>query len=93
MPFGQLIHIEDGPKSLVKFWLTFDYLFQNWKNHSSKFGQNCVSNSWDIANIEFLWLAVVGDGGVHSHFHVKLNLGYVCLSCGWVGVLKICLFF
>ena len=24
---------------------------------------------------------------VCSHFHVKPNLGYVRLSCGWVGVL------
>ena len=30
-----------------------------------KFGQNRVSNSWDIADIEFVW-----GGGVHSHFHV-----------------------
>ena len=35
-----------------------------------------------LLTLSFLWLAVVGDGGVHSHFHVKLNLGYVCLSCG-----------
>ena len=36
-----------------------------------KFGQNCMSNSWDVANIEF---PVGGGGGVR-------------LICGWVGVL------
>ena len=32
---------------------------------------------------------MVRGGGVQSHFHVKPNLGYVRLSCGWVGVLTI----
>ena len=34
-----------------------------------KFGQNQVSNSGDMTDIEFLW------DGVQSHFHVKLNFG------------------
>ena len=50
-----------------------------------KFCQNRVSNSWDIANIEFVWVVV---GGVQSHFHVQppttLRLG-----CRWVGVVTI----
>ena len=37
-----------------------------------KFGQSRVSNSWDIADVEF---EVVGGGGVQRYFHVKPNFG------------------
>ena len=43
-----------------------------------KFGQNRMSNNWDIAGIELL-VVEVGVGGVKS-----FNLSYVRLSCGWV---------
>ena len=48
-----------------------------------KFCQNRVSNSWDIANIEFVSWWVVG--GVQSNFHVKpkLRLGWVEVGLGW----------
>ena len=51
-----------------------------------KFGQNRVSNSWDIDDFEF-WVVVVS--GVQSHFCVKPNSGCVRLNWGWVGVLTI----
>ena len=51
-----------------------------------KFGLNLFSKSWDIGDIEFPVVVVVG---VQSHFHVESNLGYVRLSWGWVGVLTI----
>ena len=41
-----------------------------------KFYQNWVSNSWDIADIEFLWWVV----GVQSQFIVNPNL---VLRLGW----------
>ena len=47
------------------------------RNLPLKFHQNRVSNSWDIADIEFLW---GGGGVVHSHFIVKPNL---VLRLGW----------
>ena len=48
------------------------------RNPSLKPGYNRVSNSWDIADIEFV---VVGGGWVdQSHFYVKPNLGYVSLN-------------
>ena len=53
------------------------------RNLHLKFGQNRVSNSWDVDVVEF---AVVVD---QSHFRVKPNLGYVRLSWGWVGVLTL----
>ena len=49
----------------------------------SKFRQNWVSNSLDIAGIEF---AVVVGGGVKS-FLCQTQLRLCRLSCGWVGVL------
>ena len=34
------------------------------RNLTFKFGQNRASNSWDIAEIEFVWVVVgAGDGG------------------------------
>ena len=46
------------------------------RNLPLKFGQNRVSNSWDIVNIEFFG-GDGGDGGggsgVLSHFRVKPN--------------------
>ena len=38
------------------------------RNLPLKFGQNRASNSWDIADIEFSVVVVVG--GVQSHFNV-----------------------
>ena len=49
-----------------------------------KYGQNRVSNSWDIAIIEFPvdgGNGGCGGGGVQSHFHVKPNLVEVKFSC------------
>ena len=47
-----------------------------------KFRQNWVSNSWDIADIEFLWWWVGGGGlGVlQSHFHVKPNFRWIVVE-------------
>ena len=42
------------------------------RNLPLKFGRNPASNSWDIGDIEFVW---VGGGGVQSHFLVKPKLG------------------
>ena len=41
------------------------------RNLPLKFGPNQVSNSLDIADIEFVWVVD------QSHFIVKPNLGYV----------------
>ena len=50
-----------------------------------KFHQNRVSNSWDIANIEFLWWGVGGGGVVCKViFMSNPTFGYVRLS--WVVV-------
>ena len=58
------------------------------RNLPLKFHQNRVSNSWDIADIEFLWWVVVG--GVQSHFHVQPNCSVeVVLCCIVVGVVTI----
>ena len=40
-----------------------------------KFEQNQVSNSWDIADIEFLWVVVGGGGGVKSFLRKTQPLG------------------
>ena len=32
------------------------------RNLPLKFGQNRASNSWDIADFEFVWVVVVGGG-------------------------------
>ena len=46
-------------------------------------GQNQVSDSWDITDIEFVWW--VGGWGVQSHFHVKPNFGWIVveLTLSW----------
>ena len=47
-----------------------------------KFGQNRASNSWDIANYEFM----VGGGGVKSFLcktQTWVKLGWVELRLGW----------
>ena len=40
---------------------------------SLNFHQNWISNSWDIADIEFVWWGGVGGWGLQRHFHVKPN--------------------
>ena len=47
------------------------------RNLRLKFCQNQVSNSRDIADIEFVVVVGGGGGGVYSHFQVKpiLRLG------------------
>ena len=45
------------------------------RNLLLKFHQNPASNSWDIADIEFVWV-----GGLHSHYIVKPNLVF---RLGW----------
>ena len=42
-----------------------------------KFGLNRVSNSWDIADIEFVWW-VVSHFGVKSNFWSELRLSWGC---------------
>ena len=39
-----------------------------------------------MAEIEFVLVAGGCGGGVQSYFHVKPNLCYGRLSCGWFGV-------
>ena len=53
------------------------------RNLRLKFGQNRVSNSWDMTDIEFLWWSGVG---IYSHFHVQPpTIVGLRLSCSWVG--------
>ena len=57
-------------------WGLFCFFYTGVSNQNavtvhSKFHHNWVSNSRDIANIEFLWGGgVVGWGGMQSHFRV-----------------------
>ena len=53
-----------------------------------KFHQNWVSNSWDIAHIEFVWFAK----SFSCLTQLRLYQVEVDLSCGWVelGVLQFC---
>ena len=59
------------------------------RNLPLKFGQNRVSNSWDIVNIEFSVLMVVVVVVCSVIFVSNPTLGYVRLSWGPVGVLTI----
>ena len=52
-------------------WM-LEYVNEGPRNLNLKFGQNRVSNSWDIVDIEFVGGWVVG--GVPSHFRVKPKL-------------------
>ena len=55
------------------------------RNLPLKFGQNRVNNSWDIADIEFVWGGwVVFTVVFVSNLQLQLRLG-----CSWVGVLTI----
>ena len=55
------------------------------RNLPLKFGQNRVSNSWDIADIEFVW---GGWGGVEFTVIFMSNLQLqLRLFCSWVWVL------
>ena len=58
------------------------------RNLPLRFHQNRISNSWDIADIEFLWwvVVVVGCGRVCKAIFVS-NPTYVELSLSWVGAL------
>ena len=58
------------------------------RNLPLKFGQNQVSNSWDIDDFEF---PVVGGGGGVKSFscQTQLLLCWVELSWGWVWVVTI----
>ena len=51
----------------------FKYVQDGLRNLPLRFGHNQVSNSRDIADIEFLWGGWGGGGwgGLHSHFHVQ----------------------
>ena len=62
---GQMLHEQISP------WRLESGLDVH-RNLPLKFHQNRVSNSWDIADIEFVWVG--GVGGVHSHYIVKPNL-------------------
>ena len=48
----------------------FKYVQDGLRNLPLRFGHNQVSNSRDIADIEFLW-GGGGWGGLHSHFRVQ----------------------
>ena len=50
------------------------------RNLPLKFGQNRVSNSWDIADIEFLWGGVVCT--VIFMSNLQLHWGYVVVELG-----------
>ena len=57
------------------------------RNLPLKFGQNRVSNSWDIAEIEFVWVGG-GWGGVctvifMSNLQLQLGWGYVVVELGF----------
>ena len=42
-----------------------------------------MSESWDNADIEFVWLWWMVVGGVQSHFHVKPNFGWNVVELGF----------
>ena len=44
------------------------------RNLPLKVGKHCVSNSWDIADIEFVVGGGAGGASVQSHFYVKPNV-------------------
>ena len=52
------------------------------RNLPVKFGQNRVSNNWDIDDIEF---AMVGGGGMPSHFLVNPNF-WLCYVKLWLSL-------
>ena len=75
---GQMLHGQMSPWQL-------ESVLNVHKNLLLKFHQNRVSNSWDIADIEFVWVVVVvggggGGGGVKS-FSCKTQP--VRLMLGW----------
>ena len=45
------------------------------RNLPLKFGSNRASNSWDITDMEFVWV-----GGVQSHFHIKPNFRWIVIE-------------
>ena len=63
------------------YYTITDHIFsRRSQNPIFKFAQNHISNSWDIVDIEFMWWVW---RMVHTHFIVKLNIGYVRLSWGF----------
>ena len=55
-----------------------------------KFGQNRVSNSWDIADIEFLWVGGVGGvGGVFTVIFMSNLQLQLRLRCSWIRVVTV----
>ena len=77
MSRGQMLRGQMSPWQL-------DFVLNVHRNLPLKFHQNRVSNSWDIADIGFLWW------GLKSHFLVKPNrcvevrLGFWQLSKVWL---------
>ena len=68
-----------GPMSLSQL----EFVQYGPRNLPLKYGQNRVSNSSDIAEIDFAWVVDGGGGGGWRwwwSFIVKPNLGYVRLS-------------
>ena len=65
-------------------WL-LESVHEGPRNLHLKFGQNRVSNSWDIVDIEFAVVVVVGGGGGGGpkSFSCQPNLDYVRLSWGF----------
>ena len=87
MSRGQMLHGQLSPWQL-------ESVLNVHRNLPLKFHQNRVSNSWDIANIEFLWWGGVGWVGFAESFSLQtqplccvvLGLGFwqfhVC--CFWI---------
>ena len=75
--YGQMSRGQKLPGQMLP--LQLESVLDVHRNLPLKFHQNRVSNSWDIADIEFLWWV-----GMHSHFHVKPNhCVEVVLRLGW----------
>ena len=78
---GQMLSVQMSPWQL-------ESVLDVPRNLHLQFHQNRVSNSWDIADIEFAVVVVVVVGGGLKSFSCHTQL----LSWGWVGVVTLCLF-
>ena len=64
--YGQMSRGQKLPGQMLP--LQLESVLDVHRNLPLKFHQNRVSNSWDIADIEFLWV-----GGMQSHFPQRKN--------------------
>ena len=77
--YGQISRGQKLPGQMLP--LQLESVLDVHRNLPLKFHQNRVSNSWDIANIEFLWWGGVGWGGAQSLYCqtkpcVEVRLGF-----------------